>query len=136
MDRARKGLLGLVVLHLGQFQIKLFKFVPVRRAADIDKGREIVACIVAHIFVNRFFCRLYKEIADTSVDGSHIFEASNEGTYILKSGASHYLRDRVLQESIIKILKILARFLNRRNFSEFSDHISASLADLLFFVFG
>jgi len=110
--------------------------VPVRRAADVDKGREVVACIVAHIFINCLLCRLDEEIADTSVDGSHIFKASNEGTYILKSGASHYLRDRVLQESIIKILKILARLLNRRNFSEFSNHISASLAYLLFFVFG
>jgi len=87
--------------------------VPVRRAADVDKGREVVACIVAHIFINRLFCRLDEEIADTMVDSSHIFKASNEGTYILKSGTSHYLRDRVLQESIIKILKILASLLNR-----------------------
>lgn len=109
---------------------------PVGRAADVDKGREVIACIIAHIFVNSLFSRLDEEIADARVDGSDIFEASNEGTDVLKSGTSNNLRDRVLQESIVQILKILAGLLNRRNFREFSDNISASLTHLLFFVFG
>lgn len=109
---------------------------PVSRAADVYKGWEVIACIIAHIFVNRLFSRLDEEIADARVDGSDIFEASNEGTDVLKSGTSNNLRYRVLQESIVQILKILAGFLNRRHFREFSNNISASLTHLLFFVFG
>lgn len=85
---------------------------PVRRATDVDKGRKVVACIIAHIFINCLFGSLDEEITNTRVNGSHIFEASYEGTYILESGTSNNLRYRVLQESIIKILEILTCFFN------------------------
>lgn len=62
---------------------------PVGRAADVDKGWEVIACVVAHVFVNCLFRRLDEEIADARIDSSYIFEASYEGTNVLERGASH-----------------------------------------------
>lgn len=64
---------------------------PVARATDVDKGWEVIACIVAHVFVYCLFRRLDEEIADARIDRSYIFEASNEGTNVLEGGASHNL---------------------------------------------
>ena len=49
---------------------------PVGRAADVDIGWEVIACVVAHVF-------------DARIDSSYIFEASYEGTNVLERGASH-----------------------------------------------
>jgi len=65
--------------------------VPVSSAANVDKGWEVIACIVAHVFVNCLFRRLDEEIADARIDCSYIFEAGNEGADVLKSGTSYNL---------------------------------------------
>lgn len=107
---------------------------PIFSLVHVNKCGEVKCCVEADVLASCLFSGVKEEVSDALVNGSYVFEFCDKWTDVLKSCTSYNLRGGVLEELKVQFLHIRCLLLQRAYLSDFSNHISACLAHLLFFV--
>jgi len=107
---------------------------PIFSLVHVNKCEEVKGCVEADVLASCLFSGVKEEVSYALVNSSYVFEFCNKWTDILKSCTSYNLGGGVLEELKVQFLHIRCLLLQRAHLSNFSNHISACLAHLLFFV--